>query len=193
MYNIRAENKIWRVDQLVSLMSNKRANRKRVTGNAKTVYFTSGCFDLFHPGHVHFLNECGRLAHADGCHLIVAVNSDGSVKKFKDKQPIMNTAARMFMVSNIYPVDYVVSFSERNPTKLIEYLKPDAILHGDSGEKPSFVDTDELENFKGAVVKLSLYLDWSTTNLVRRIQDKEESKKTELDYEPGVDTSGEEL
>lgn len=87
----------------------------------KTV-LANGCFDLFHPGHAHILTEAKKLGT-----LVVAVNSDASATRIKRK-PIHDINQRMESVRPY--ADFVVSFEEDTPERLIECLKPDIVVKG---------------------------------------------------------------
>lgn len=93
----------------------------------KCVVFTNGCFDLLHPGHVHLL----RAAKAEGDLLIVAVNSDESVRSLKGAdRPVLPLHLRMQALASVDAVDHVVSFDEETPEALIRDLKPDVLVKG---------------------------------------------------------------
>lgn len=99
------------------------------TGYSRIV-FTNGCFDLIHPGHLKLLNECRKLAGPKGA-VVVGVNSDVSVKKIKGpNRPFIHEQSRCLLLSNLKAVDYVVTFDEETPIKLIEALVPDLIVKG---------------------------------------------------------------
>jgi D-beta-D-heptose 7-phosphate kinase/D-beta-D-heptose 1-phosphate adenosyltransferase len=90
--------------------------------------FTNGCFDAgLTPGHI----ECLRFAKNQGGKVIVALNSDDSIKRLKGKnRPILNLEDRMEIISSIEFVDFVLSFEEDTPEKLINQIKPDSIVKG---------------------------------------------------------------
>ena len=91
----------------------------------KKVVFTNGCFDILHLGHKTYLNQSKAL----GDFLIVAINSDESVKLLKgDDRPINNQELRSKNLMNLECVDEVVVFSEETPLKLIELLSKSANL-----------------------------------------------------------------
>jgi D-beta-D-heptose 7-phosphate kinase/D-beta-D-heptose 1-phosphate adenosyltransferase len=93
----------------------------------KTVVMTNGCFDLLHPGHVSYLKEAKSL----GDRLVVAVNSDDSVKRLKgDSRPINSLEHRMTMLAALDGVDWVVPFSEDTPERLICEVKPNILVKG---------------------------------------------------------------
>ena len=93
----------------------------------KTVVFTNGCFDLIHPGHIYILEQ----AKAEGDTLIVGLNSDESIKKFKsESRPICNQDDRAYVLSGLSCVDYIFIFNESTPEKLIMNISPDILVKG---------------------------------------------------------------
>ncbi|MDZ7766753.1 MAG: adenylyltransferase/cytidyltransferase family protein [Melioribacteraceae bacterium] len=85
------------------------AIRKELKQQNKKVVFTNGCFDVLHPGHIDYLNK----AKAEGDVLIVALNTDESVKRIKgEKRPILSLEERAFIIGNLKAVDFVTSFKE---------------------------------------------------------------------------------
>ena len=93
----------------------------------KTVVFTNGCFDLIHPGHIYILEQ----AKAEGDTLIVGLNSDESIKKFKsESRPICNQDDRAYVLSGLSCVDYIFIFNESTPEKLIMNISPDVLVKG---------------------------------------------------------------
>jgi len=90
---------------------------------------TMGTFDLPHPGHIALFRECRKLA-GDGGKVVVAVNRDGFVAKFKHKTPVMTCAERMEVIRAIRYVDEVVDNTGTDQPYLIESHKPDWIAIG---------------------------------------------------------------
>ena len=89
--------------------------------------FTNGCFDLIHRGHLELL----KYAKSLGDKLVVAVNSDSSVKKLKgNSRPINNLIDRMEVLSGLEVVDYVVSFDDITPYGIIKEISPDVLVKG---------------------------------------------------------------
>lgn len=163
----------------MSLHTNKQMRSKIVSAAEAKHYadsvtlgiaFTSGCFDLFHPGHVHFLFKC-REVIPNRHTLVIGLNSDNSVWKWKQHGPIYDQDTRAYMLSMHPEVDFVVKFDERNPKRLIKQLKPDILLHGHSEDRPAWTrkSVAELEDFEGEIVKLNIEGKWSTTDLTRQI------------------------
>ena len=98
--------------------------RSRLRREGKTVVFTNGCFDLIHGGHVHLF----RAAKALGDVLIVALNSDASIRRLKGpSRPIFPLAERFEVLSAFESIDYLTSFSQDTPQKTIAALLPDVL------------------------------------------------------------------
>src|SRR5262245_18548344 len=101
--------------------------RERLSSEGKRVVVTNGCFDLLHPGHVRYLTEARALGDA----LIVALNSDRSVRSLKGSgRPVMNEDERAEIISALRAVDYVTIFDEETPRELIAALLPDLLVKG---------------------------------------------------------------
>jgi D-beta-D-heptose 7-phosphate kinase/D-beta-D-heptose 1-phosphate adenosyltransferase len=93
----------------------------------ETIVMTNGCFDILHAGHVHYLEQAAQL----GDRLIVAVNDDASVRRLKgDGRPINALAQRMAVLAGLSAVDWVISFTEDTPERLICKLQPDVLVKG---------------------------------------------------------------
>jgi len=113
-------------DELKKIVEREKAAEKKIV-------FTNGCFDLIHVGYVRYLEE----ARQKGDLLIVAVNSDRSVRKLKGAgRPIVPEEERAEILSAFASVDYVVIFSEGTPAEIIGVLKPDILVKG-GGKKRS--------------------------------------------------------
>ncbi|MCP4669486.1 MAG: adenylyltransferase/cytidyltransferase family protein, partial [Deltaproteobacteria bacterium] len=103
----------------------KECDRLRASG--KRMVFTNGCFDILHPGHSRYLYAAGQL----GDHLIVAINSDRSVRAIKGpKRPILSQQARAEIVAALGCVDTVLIFDEDNPFEVIRRLLPHILVKG---------------------------------------------------------------
>ncbi|MDR1990203.1 MAG: adenylyltransferase/cytidyltransferase family protein [Acidobacteriaceae bacterium] len=95
--------------------------------DGRTVAFANGVFDLLHVGHVRYL----QAAAAEGDRLVVAVNSDASVRRLKgDERPVMSERDRAELVASLRGVDYVVIFSDATVEHLLRTLRPDAHCKG---------------------------------------------------------------
>lgn len=130
------------------------------------VVFTNGCFDILHTGHVRYLKTARTL----GDILVVAVNSDESVKRLKgDKRPINNIFDRMEMLSSLKPVDFVTYFEEDTPYEIIRMLKPDVLVKGGDWKIDDIVGADIVLENKGEVRSLNFEDGYATTNIVEEI------------------------
>lgn len=136
-------------------------------GQGRKIAFTNGCFDILHAGHVQFLREARR--HGDL--LVVGLNSDASIRGLKgDGRPVNQQADRVMVLSELQSVDYVVVFEEDTPRKLIEAIKPDALVKGADYTREQVVGHEIVESHGGRVVLVDLVEGRSTTNIIRRVQ-----------------------
>src|SRR5215211_4581666 len=102
-----------------------RRERERLRAEGKRLVFTNGCFDILHVGHVRYL----RAARGVGDALVVAINSDRSVRELKGEgRPVMNERERAEMLAALCAVDYVTIFDEVSPRHLIAGLLPDVLV-----------------------------------------------------------------
>ncbi|HMN17632.1 MAG: D-glycero-beta-D-manno-heptose 1-phosphate adenylyltransferase [Ignavibacteriota bacterium] len=143
--------------------------RNRLKQENKKVVFTNGCFDLIHSGHVDYLVKAKEL----GDILIVALNSDQSVKRIKgDKRPILKQEERAFIVSNLKPVDYVTFFEEDTPAEIINELLPDILVKGADWSIDKIVGRDIVEANGGKVQTITFVNDQSTSKIIQLIKDR---------------------
>lgn len=107
-------------EELLTVIADARAH-------GETIVMTNGCFDILHAGHVSYLEEARKL----GDRLVVAINDDDSVRRLKGaERPIIPLAERMQVVAGLAAVDWVVSFSEDTPERLICRVRPDVLVKG---------------------------------------------------------------
>ncbi|MFH1462083.1 MAG: D-glycero-beta-D-manno-heptose 1-phosphate adenylyltransferase, partial [bacterium] len=133
----------------------------------KKIVFTNGCFDLLHSGHLHVLNQ----AKSKGDVLVVAINTDESVKRYKgDDRPIKKLQERLNIMSAFGVVDFVVIFDEDTPKELIEYLNPDVLVKGGDYSKDKIAGADYVLSNGGSVEVVDYQPDLSTSNLVAAVQ-----------------------
>jgi len=152
-------NKIVKLADLKRILSASRKNNEKIV-------FTNGCFDLLHPGHIKILKESKKL----GDTLIVALNSDISVKKLKGRdRPIVKAEERAHLLALMYEVDFVVIFKELTPLRIITELKPDIITKGGDYKKEDIVGADFVKSIGGKVVTIPLLKTHSTSNLLKNI------------------------
>jgi D-beta-D-heptose 7-phosphate kinase/D-beta-D-heptose 1-phosphate adenosyltransferase len=134
-----------------------------------SVVFTNGCFDLLHVGHVRYLES----ARSQGDLLVVAVNSDRSVKQIKGSlRPIVPEAERCELVAALHCVDYVCVFDTPDPLPLIELLQPNILVKGADWPLDKTVGAAEVQKAGGTVVHVQLVPDASTTKIIERILDR---------------------
>ena len=131
----------------------------------KTVVFTNGCFDLVHPGHIRLLEQ----ARALGDILILALNTDASVRRYKGpNRPIVNQQERAAVACALEAVDAVTLFDEDTPRELLAALLPDVLVKG--ADWNHFVaGREEVEQAGGKVLNLALEPGYSTTGIVELI------------------------
>lgn len=150
-------------DQLAQIIAKAKAHDERII-------MTNGCFDLLHAGHVTYLQQ----ARALGDRLIVAVNSDASVKKLKgETRPINGLQERMTVLAALACVDWVVAFAEETPERLYCRLLPDVIVKG-GDYSPEQVAGGDCVIKAGGEVKILQFVDGqSTTAMINRARAEE--------------------
>jgi rfaE bifunctional protein nucleotidyltransferase chain/domain len=143
------------------------AERLRRAG--KTIVFTNGVFDLLHPGHVRYLADARALGDA----LIVAVNSDRSVRANKGpERPINPEAERAELLAALASVDAVVIFDEETPLEIVTRIQPDILVKGADWGHDNIVGRDVVEARGGRVVRIELLAGFSTSELIRRVRER---------------------
>ena len=147
--------------------------RERLRREGLSLVFTNGCFDLLHPGHVRYLKQARALGDA----LVVALNSDASVRALKGaNRPILNQHERAEVIAALESVDYVVVFEEETPRDLIAALIPDVLVKGGDWQIDQIVGRDEVEAAGGKVLSLPFVEGLSTTDIIGRILESENRK-----------------
>jgi D-beta-D-heptose 7-phosphate kinase/D-beta-D-heptose 1-phosphate adenosyltransferase len=140
---------------------------RQVRQRGGTVVFTNGVFDLLHPGHVRYL----RAARALGDALIVAVNSDRSVRANKGAdRPVNPAAERVEVLLALECVDAALVFDDDTPLAVITAIQPDVLVKGADWGADRIVGRDVVEARGGRVVRLELAEGFSTTGLIERMQ-----------------------
>jgi D-beta-D-heptose 7-phosphate kinase/D-beta-D-heptose 1-phosphate adenosyltransferase len=131
------------------------------------VVFTNGCFDVLHAGHVQYLQE----ARAQGDLLVVALNSDASVRALKgNTRPVQPLAARSLILASLQAVDFVTVFEESTPMHLIQAIRPDVLVKGADYSKDEIVGAQFVESYGGRVHLATLHHGHSTTNIIERMR-----------------------
>ena len=143
--------------------------RKQLKNENKKVVFTNGCFDILHAGHVDYLAK----AKATGDVLIVALNSDKSVRNIKgEKRPIVNEKERAFIMANLKPVDFVTFFDEDTPAEIINELIPDVLVKGADWDINKIIGKDTVESNGGEVKTIEFVNFQSTTNIIQTVLER---------------------
>jgi rfaE bifunctional protein nucleotidyltransferase chain/domain len=141
--------------------------RERLRAAGRRLVFTNGCFDILHVGHVRYL----RAARAVGDKLVVAINSDASVRELKGEgRPIMNEAERAEMLAALVAVDYVTVFDELSPRSLIAALLPDVLVKGGDYSLDEIHGREEVEAAGGRVLSLPFIEGASTSSIIEKIR-----------------------
>jgi rfaE bifunctional protein nucleotidyltransferase chain/domain len=130
----------------------------------KTVVFTNGCYDLLHPGHIRLLEQARSLGDV----LILALNSDASVRRFKGpSRPISPEQERAEVAMALEAVSAVTLFDEDTPRELIAEVLPDILIKG--ADWSHFIaGKEEVEAAGGKVMTVPMEPGYSTTNIVER-------------------------
>lgn len=131
------------------------------------IVFTNGCFDIIHAGHVAYLEDARR----QGDRLVVAINTDASVKRLKGEgRPINPVDRRMAVLAGLESVDWVLSFDDDTPERLLQNIKPDVLVKGGDYTRDQVVGREIVEGYGGTVKVLSLVDSCSTTAIVNKIR-----------------------
>jgi rfaE bifunctional protein nucleotidyltransferase chain/domain len=139
----------------------------QVRARGGTVVFTNGVFDLLHPGHVRYLRDARALGDA----LIVAINSDRSVRAYKGAgRPINPQAERAEVLLALESVDAVATFDEETPHAIVRAIEPDVLVKGADWAADNIIGRDVVEARGGRVVRMEVAPGFSTTALIDRVR-----------------------
>ena len=134
-----------------------------------TVVVTNGCFDLLHGGHVALLER----ARAEGGVLIVAINSDASVRRLKGAdRPLIPASERAEVLLGLEAVDRVVVFDEDTPLQVVRLLSPDVLVKGADWGPDNIVGSDLVTAHGGRVLRVPLVPGRSTSAILERVRGK---------------------
>jgi D-beta-D-heptose 7-phosphate kinase/D-beta-D-heptose 1-phosphate adenosyltransferase len=137
--------------------------------SGRSVVFTNGCFDLLHAGHLHCLEEARRA----GDLLVVAVNSDESVRRLKGEgRPVLPGQERAELLAGLRAVDLVFLFDEDTPLESIRRVRPDVLVKGGDWRPEDVVGRREVESWNGRVLIVPTRPGDSTSSLVERIRER---------------------
>lgn len=132
----------------------------------KKIVFTNGCFDILHPGHTRYLSAARDL----GDYLVVAVNSDRSVKVIKGEgRPILSQEERAELLAALGCVDGVYIFDEDDPLKVIQFLMPDILVKGGDWSEDEIIGADVVKRAGGEVRRIQFVSGFSTTEVIKKI------------------------
>jgi len=131
------------------------------------VVFTNGCFDLLHAGHVLLFQEAKKL----GDKLVVAVNSDGSVRRIKGApRPVLGEKERLQILSSIEHVDMLLVFDSDEPTDLIARIRPDVLAKGSDYSVEDVVGADVVASYGGRVELVPVLENTSISDIMKRLK-----------------------
>lgn len=137
--------------------------------SGERIVFTNGCFDIIHAGHVGYLEEARLL----GDRLIVAVNSDASIRRLKGEgRPINPVDRRMAVLAGLESVDWVLSFDDDTPERLLQSIRPDILVKGGDYREDQVVGGDIVKARGGQVKVLGFVESCSTTAIVNKIREQ---------------------
>jgi D-beta-D-heptose 7-phosphate kinase/D-beta-D-heptose 1-phosphate adenosyltransferase len=158
-----------RDNSIHGLISEERLLREVQAARARgeRIVMTNGCFDMLHPGHLDYLEEAHRL----GDRLVVAINDDASVSRLKGpERPVNPLGSRARMLAGLAAVDWVVSFSEDTPTRLIGAVLPDVLVKGGDYAVADVAGGQAVLAAGGSVRILGFTEGHSTTGLIQKIR-----------------------
>jgi rfaE bifunctional protein nucleotidyltransferase chain/domain len=152
----------------VAKIATARDALARIAALPRPVVFTNGVFDVLHRGHVTYLDQARSL----GASLVVAVNSDASVRRLGkgEDRPLNVLADRMAVLAALASVDLVVPFDDDTPRDLIVAAMPDVLVKGGDYTAETTAGAAEVIAAGGRFVAIPFAFDRSTTALVRRIR-----------------------
>jgi len=132
----------------------------------KTIVTTNGCFDLLHVGHVRNLQGAKKLGDV----LIVALNSDSSVRNYKgERRPIITARDRAEMLSALPEVDYICIFGSKTPVPLLKKIKPNVHVKGSDRTVDELPEKELIESLGGMIVLFPHTGRHSTTSIINKI------------------------
>ena len=141
--------------------------REELRARGRRLVFTNGCFDILHVGHVRYLRQARALGDA----LLVAVNSDRSVRALKGAgRPLLSEGERAELLAALASVDFVTVFDDESPRALIADLLPDVLVKGGDYALEEIHGREEVEAAGGRVVSLPFVEGASTTSIIERLK-----------------------
>ena len=144
----------------------KEVNLWRLKSNK--IVFTNGCFDIVHLGHIDYLSKAADLGHM----LIVAINSDASVKRLGkgNNRPIQDERSRSIIIAALHAVAAVVVFDEDTPYELIKLIQPDVLVKGADYKIEQIAGHDIVLARRGEVKLIDFLEGYSTSAIEKKIR-----------------------
>lgn len=150
------------------------------TGKFSPIIFTSGAFDILHPGHIDYLHKAAALEREiEGntvkapCPLVVGINSDASIRSYKPSRviprPFNPLEYRMACIAALGCVDFVFPFDEPNNEANIEWLRPKYYVKGGDYKKSDLISAPTVESYGGKVIIIPIVEDYSDTRIFERM------------------------
>lgn len=154
--------------KIISPCADDAAIKSKIQTLPRPLVFTNGCFDILHRGHVTYLEQARNL----GASLIVAANSDASVKRQGkgDDRPINQLEDRMSVLASLHCVDAVISFDDDTPLSVIQLTSPDHLVKGGDWKISEIVGGDFVTSNGGQVHSIDFEFERSTTSLISKIR-----------------------
>lgn len=144
-----------------------KAEVARWKANGETVVFTNGCFDILHLGHADYLEKARNL----GDRLIIGLNTDDSVSRFKGKdRPVQDQDSRARLLAAFQFVDLVVFFNEDTPLQLISELLPNILVKGSDYLAENIVGAEVVKKHGGEVKTINFVPGYSTSRIIEKIK-----------------------
>ncbi|MBN1224145.1 MAG: adenylyltransferase/cytidyltransferase family protein [Candidatus Aminicenantes bacterium] len=154
--------KRYSLEQLTSIIEREKKAGKRIV-------LANGCFDLIHVGHIRYLRESKKKGDV----LVVALNSDSSVRKLKGKgRPILNQEERVAVLSSFSFVDYITVFEELDVAEILLAIKPDIHAKGSDYTEETVPERKTVLSYGGGIAITGGPKVKSTSDIIRDIQDK---------------------
>jgi D-beta-D-heptose 7-phosphate kinase/D-beta-D-heptose 1-phosphate adenosyltransferase len=155
---LNAGEKVLRRERLLARVAAWRARGQRIV-------FTNGCYDLLHVGHIHLLER----ARQQGDRLIIAINSDASVKRLKGaNRPVIGEQERARVLAALSAIDAVVIFDASTPLELICDVRPDVLVKGGDYTEDTIVGASEVRSWGGRVCLVPLIEGFSTSKVIAK-------------------------
>lgn len=142
---------------------------ERLKRQGKTVVLANGCFDILHVGHTRYLRAAKELGDC----LVVAINSDASVRAIKEPgRPILSEDARAEIVAGLEAVDYVTVFSAEDVSEVLLRLQPDIHAKGTDYTEETVPEREVVRSYGGRTAICGDPKDHSTKGIIERLRGK---------------------